>query len=127
MFFDPIKDCVLRVAAYTPFNWSCALQAVFFTAHSDGYVGWLITNATDQVDVFSSYDSIFSRGVSWFDSVEDQGSGFYQVTPFVFVQAGKWYRVNLFCQASVDDSFTQSFADGNISGKAGFFVFEQFI
>jgi hypothetical protein len=127
MFFNPVKDCLLRVSAYTPYNWSYLLQAGFFTAHSDGYFGWLITNATDQVDVFSSYDSIFSRGVGWFDSAEDNGSGFYQVQPLVFVQGGKWYRINLYCQVSVDDNFTYSFGDGNISGKAGFFVFEQFI
>jgi hypothetical protein len=126
MFFSPIKDCVLRVSAYTPYDWDYQLLGGFATAHADGYFGWLITNATDQIDVYNSFDQIFSNGVSWFDNEEADGSSFYQASPLVFLQSSKWYRVNLFCQLSVDDGFDSS-ATAQISAQAGFFVFEQFL
>jgi hypothetical protein len=126
MFFKPIKDCVLRVSAYTPYDWRYLLLAGFATAHGDGYFGWLITNATDQIDVYSSFDQIFSNGVSWFDGVGVEGNGFYQATPLVMVESSKTYRINLFCELSVDDGFDSS-ALAEISAQVGFFVFEQFI
>jgi hypothetical protein len=58
--------------------------------------------------------------------VDAHGSSFYQVTPLVFVESRKWYRINLFCELSVDDGFDSS-ALAEISAQAGFFVFEQFL
>ena len=75
-WFSPIKDGALRVASYTPYDWQYSVQAGFLTAHCDAYIGWWIWNATDETEVYSSLDTIFSYGVSWLEGHEKRGKRF---------------------------------------------------
>ena len=126
-WFSPIKDGALRVASYTPYDWEYSVQAGFVTAHCDAYIGWWIWNATDETEVYSSLDTIFSYGVSWLEGHQSEGNDFFQDQPIVQLEAGKVYKIVVYCEVQADDSFSYSFAAGSIAAKVGFFLFELFI
>jgi hypothetical protein len=125
-WFSPLKDGVLRAASFTPFNWAYGAYANFETAHSDGYFGWWIWDATEQTETYVSFNQIFSAGASWLDGVSGDGSGYFQEQPLVLLKGGHWYEIVPYCEVMVDDGFSCS-ALGDINGATRFFVFEQYI
>ena len=125
-WFNPLKDGVLRAASFTPFNWAYGAYANFETAHSDGYFGWWIWDATEQTEAYVSFNQIFSVGASWLDSISGDGSGYFQEQPLVLLKGGHWYEIVPYCEVMVDDGFSSS-ALGEMNGATRFFVFEQYI
>jgi hypothetical protein len=45
----------------------------------------------------------------------------------VQLEAGKVYKIVVYCEVQADDSFSYSYAAGSIAAKVGFFLFELFI
>lgn len=122
----------VRIAPYAPYNYRWKDDSSLQVAHNFGQICVFIQRFLGPGNfetVVDNRQQLWQDGTSWYETHQDDQSGFFTDSNYFWASSNDWYLVWIWCNSGIDfatkTTFGSSRADNSLSAGLKWLVFEQ--